>query len=568
MNWPTLPESFEGMDSVALRTLADAINAARRANLPNLTADDEAEYDQWTQRERNIRALAVDAAESERLAAEQAAAEQAEAERLAAEEAAGDPEPEPGDDGDGGGDDDGDGGGDGGGGEAGAGGGQQLATVGAPAVPTGMGTGAAPVRVADRRAARWVSTGRASNGPARNERFETNLALAQAIQDMASVVADGDSTKHYLGALPGNYAATTTLPTEKPWLALQDMLDGSTDEIEAAFCPPATPIYDMHCENVTRRPVFMGLPAFRLPAERGAFTVLASPTLSSITQGTGQWTSSMDNDPEAIKAACQTVSCVDPSTYEIYGIYRCLTVKNLMQMTFPELVAAYLNRLQAVSSREAEILLLEAMNTSATSISAPALGYGGTTSILSTILNYLALYQELERWDTVTMDAWAPRWVLWAIKTDLMRRRRTDGGRNLIASDAEVNAMFRDAGVEIHWFMDMPSWTVALNPLALGNVLQLLPSSVDILIHRRGKFAIMDRGQLSIGVTGNNIYRLEDDLRRNQFTFFFENFEGLIDTDSCDAHKIRIPACWNGVQIADDVIDCEGNNYAGVGSGD
>jgi hypothetical protein len=28
-----------------------------------------------------------------------------------------------------------------------------------------------------------------------------------------------------------------------------------------------------------------------------------------------------------------------------------------------------------------------------------------------------------------------------------------------------------------------------------------------------------------------------------------------------------MPVCWSGVQIADDVIDCEGNRYLGVASG-
>lgn len=560
MNWPQIPESFEGMDSAALRALADSINAARVANLPNLTADDEAEYDRFTALERRIRVLAVDTAEAERAAADAEAAEQA---RLAAEEAArlaaeqGNTDAETGD----GGDDDGDGSGDGDGGGEGASdqGGRQLATVGggsAP-IPTGMGTGAQRMSSPDRQAARWTSTGAAENGPLKGQNFASNLELARAIQDMNDVVDIGSDKKHRIAKMTASFAPEFILDPDKPWTAIQNLAYATPDEIEAAFCPPATPIYDLACEVSTRRPVLTGLPGFRTP-ERGRFTVLASPTMSSITTGHGQWTIDDDADPEAIKT-CQTISCVNPSTFEIYAIYRCLTVKNLMMMTFPELVAAYLNRLQGVSAREAEILLLEAMNTGSDPIDAPALGYNGTTSLLSSILTYIGLYQDIERWDTSVFDAWMPRWVLWAIKTDLLKRRRTDGGRNMVASDEEINAMFRDAGVEPHWFMDRPTWAIAFRDLEDGGVLNFFPDHVDVNLHKRGKFAVMTRGELSIGVTGNNMYRQDDDLLKNQFTFFIENYEGLIDTDSCPAHTMRVPACWSGVQIADDVIACDGS---------
>lgn len=552
MNWPQIPESFEGMDSAALRALIDSIHAARAANLPNLTAEDEAEYDRFTNLERRLRTLAVDAEASEREAAERERQAQASTDPDPVdpdpEDPPADPDDDPADP------------------DASGGGGQQLAVVGAGAAQTSMSTGATRVVERDRRAARWVSTGIAHDGPARGSNFGSNLELAEAIMSMNSVVEAGSDVKHHLGKIYANHEPQYVLDENKPWTTIQNLLDGTPEEIEAAWCPPATPIYDLACENSTRRPVLTGLPGFRTP-ERGAFTVLASPTLASITTGHGQWTSSDDANPSATKT-CQTVSCVTSSTYEIYGIYRCLTVKNFMNALFPELVAAYLNRLQAASAREAEILMLEAMSTGSTSISAPALGYNGTVTLQSTILTYLGLYMDIERWDAPMMDAWMPRWVQWAIKTDLIRRRNDSGRPQPVPSDAEVDSLFTSAGVQPHWFMDRPSWAVAFsgtNSILGGGVMKYFPSFVDILVHKRGKFATMTR-EISIGVTGNNIYRVSDDLLKNQFTFFVETAEGVINTDSCPAHKIRVPACWNGVQIADVAIDCEGNDYSGIGS--
>ena len=80
-----------------------------------------------------------------------------------------------------------------------------------------------------------------------------------------------------------------------------------------------------------------------------------------------------------------------------------------------------------------------------------------------------------------------------------------------------------------------------------------------------GKFGVMDRGELSIGVTGNNLYRDNASNASNQFTFFFENFEGLVDTDSCPAYQLEIPGlCHNGVQIADLAIACDGSDDSGT----
>jgi hypothetical protein len=88
-----------------------------------------------------------------------------------------------------------------------------------------------------------------------------------------------------------------------------------------------------------------------------------------------------------------------------------------------------------------------------------------------------------------------------------------------------------------------------------------------MLVAPRGKFARMDGGNLTIGVTGNNIYRDNSSNARNRFTMFWESFEGVVNTDSCPAHIVEINnICWNGQQIADVVLDCEGQDEPGLGS--
>ena len=93
----------------------------------------------------------------------------------------------------------------------------------------------------------------------------------------------------------------------------------------------------------------------------------------------------------------------------------------------------------------------------------------------------------------------------------------------------------------------------------VGNQLGAFNRSAELLVAPRGKFAVMDRGELNIGVTGNGMYRDNTSNSRNEFTFFFENFEGLVDTESCPAHTLMFDdLCWNGRQIQDVLVGCSG----------
>jgi len=400
------------------------------------------------------------------------------------------------------------------------------------------------------------------SGP--GDTFASWRELAVAMLTAAEDLSSGSDRKHTLAGISGKFVEGRSLD-EKSAFNYREIF--ANPEVMAAMCAPLIPVYDLSCQNTTRRPVAASLPAWRLDA-RGGVTIYPSPTLDDITGGTGIWTRENDADAEAVKNACQLIECATPEEFVIYAVYRCLTVKNLLAMTFPELLEAYLNRLAAAQARLAEVQLLEALATGTDTITALELGYNATTRITSTILNYLLLYAEQQRWDVSgLMEAWLPRWVLKAIQMDLVRRRRTDGGFNMVPSEAQVTQIFRDAGINPHFFIDRPSWATALPTLQTSGLMNQPPRNVEIIVAPPGKFTMMDRGELTVGVSGNNIYRLEDDLMRNQFTFFFENFEGVVNTNTCPAHLIQIDnLCYNGQQIDDVYINCEGEDQTEIAS--
>lgn len=384
--------------------------------------------------------------------------------------------------------------------------------------------------------------------------------LAEALLARAQTINPNTSEKFHVARLTADFGnrprlSESALENIDVW----DQLAATDREVVAAWCALGTPIYDIDCESTLRRPVKNSLA--NLAAPRARVSVHPSPSLSDIVDtAVGIWTIDDDDNDEAVKGPCATITCGTPEEYDVYGVWACMTVKNLLTLNYPELIAAYLNRLGAAHARVGEIQLLNAMGAAAdATISTGTLGYGTATSITTQIMEYLALYREQERWDDQPFEMWAHRWLQSAIRIDLTRRNRRDGSSR-VATAAEANQVFLDAGVMPNWFIDQPSWSQNL-PVGVhtGNVLNALPDEATVLVAPAGKYALMDRGNLTVGVTGNNIYRDNASNERNQFTYFFENFEGVVDTGCAPSHILRFQGlCHSGFQIADVTIDCAG----------
>lgn len=383
------------------------------------------------------------------------------------------------------------------------------------------------------------------------ETFSDWGALAAAMLEKARDLRPNTGEKFRLASIPGHFAEDRILDDNKFF----NLAKFDQEELTAALCAPFTPVYTMACQNTTRRPVKASLPTYRAP--RMGVSIYPSPSLSDVAGSAGIWTAADDAIPSAEKGDCATITCATPVDYVMYGVYWCLTVKNMLAMSFPELLEAYLNRGAANHARIGEIGLLNAMATTAPEITVPKLGYGASTSLTTQVMHYLALYQEQQRWDAVEHEMWAPRWLQTALRIDQMRRRNTSGTPTM-ATEAAANKVFTDAGITPNWFIDTPSWSPTIPATSTAGALNPLPADPTVIIAPRGKYAVMDGGQLDIGVTGNNIYRDNASNKRNEFTYFIENFEGVVDTTSCPAARLTFDLCYNGVQAADVAVSCLG----------
>lgn len=345
----------------------------------------------------------------------------------------------------------------------------------------------------------------------------------------------------------------------------------SVNALTAGFdCVPREPIYGpLGCGSSLARPVADSLGTMKAP--RGGYSVYPSPRLADVSDadedgdGTGVWTRDDDGDANAVKNACAVIPCGDPEDYDIYGVYRCLTVRHLHNITHPELVTAYINKLGALFSRLADSTLLNSMLASPNVVNVTKDLSGeaplsANVRVMDFFLEALSIYREQERYDSVEVETWLPRHVQTLLIRDWLHRSNNavNNPADLIASVSDLNSMLADAGTSIHWTLDVADeW----DKIAVQGPGELVPhpSQVDGLFSPRGNFKRLDEGVLQVGVTNRQPWDL-DDMRRNQFTMFWEIFEGIIDM-GCPSWAFSIgPVCPTGIQYAGldpSDVDCD-----------
>lgn len=349
--------------------------------------------------------------------------------------------------------------------------------------------------------------------------------------------------------LVGNYAADIET------FGGLDFLDA---DLQAAICAPREPIYDLSFGSSVARPVAASLASYGAP--RGGVSVYPTPRLSDITEGTGIWTRDDDANDAATKADCQTIPCGSVENYDIYGIYRCMTVTNMAAMTYPELVAEFLNRLQATQAQLAERTLLNAMkdDVNTMAVHSDGINVGASIALLETLLRTIQSYKEMERYDdNVRFDLWAPRHLRTMLVVDQLRRKRTDNVSlsDIVSASSDVAAAFTSAGVNPTWTLEGASGWPSLGSLSEGAAIPEWPTTAKMLLTPTGNFRRLDGGELNLGVGGNTV-RDTTSLSKNNFTMFWESFEGLVAFGARSLHLNLVDICPGGQQVADVTIDC------------
>lgn len=391
--------------------------------------------------------------------------------------------------------------------------------------------------------------------------LESMADIAKAFSARIKATSNANTAEKFvvarvLGTVPDDRQLNGNFDHDMAIFGGADFLDA---DVQAAICAPREPIYDLSFGSSVVRPVAASLASYGAP--RGGVSIYPTPRLSDISDGTGIWTRDDDADDAATKADCAVITCGSPEDYDIYGIYRCMTVTNMAAMTYPELVAAFLNRLQATQAQLGERTLLNAMRTDVNTIKvhSDGINVGMSIALLETLLRTIQSYKEQERYgDDIGFDCWLPRHVRTMLVVDQLRRKRTDNVSlgDIVSASKEITAAFTSAGVNPTWTYESASGWPTLSSLVNGSAIPQWPTTVKMLMTPTGNFRRLDGGELNLGVGGNTV-RDTTSLSKNNFTMFWESFEGLVAFGARSLELTLVDVCPGGHQVADVTLDCE-----------
>lgn len=567
-----IPDDLSALDNDALKALGKSLVAAAKATAagevdPTVLAEVTEAHEFATSVKAEIDARrAKDAELAEKRSAALAAAE--ELEGAFDDEAEGDSADGDEDASD---EDDADAADEGGEGDASEGEGETV-TAGASYRPTaaaitasGSGSDTPPAPVAP-ALGRW----RASSGIADVEagsEFESLVSLAEALTDRWKNIRGGSTEDVKVASLKLPAEAFTKLTGDrtKDNALVASPVSEQRNALTAACWGPREQVYETvgAVLSSTARPVKGSLVNYT--PERGGVSVFGALKLADIDgdDGYGTWTVTDDSDDNAEKVPA-ILPCKTAVNYDVYGIWRALTVTNMENLTVPELVAAAINKLTALQARMAEVALLDAMlaSTNVKNATVTANDFGASINLLSTILNAAAIYREEERIGDQMFDAWLPRWVLPALQIDLLRQRRTSGRLSeRLPSAAEVNAALNTAGISPTWTMDVATSWAPVPSFDDGEALPSLPTDIDFFFSPMGNFRALDKGEQEMGVTNSprrGTVRDNESNSRNRFTIWQESFEGILDNGGT-TYAVNISGvCLSGAQTGDvtAITDC------------
>jgi hypothetical protein len=307
------------------------------------------------------------------------------------------------------------------------------------------------------------------------------------------------------------------------------------------ICAGAQPIYTVETLGDDRRPVRDDAMVNFL-AGRGQVISIAPPTIADLDGSVGAWTIADDeeaadsenpDDPDNPKNLLW-VTCGDPRTTAIEGIYRRLGFRNIASRTFPEWDAAFTDLSMTWQARFAERRLLAAIKSGSINTAVETTHVSATRDLLN-LLNRSASNERIHH----RLPANYPfRVILPEQLRDIMREdisKSFPGGsyvENLNLADATIASFFATRNLNPTWSPDL----IDVSEQTAGVGVYAWPTEVEVAMYPEGTWLHLDDGTIDLGVVRDTATAAA-----NTFQTFAETFEG--------AHKLGVFSLWHTVTV-------------------
>lgn len=321
------------------------------------------------------------------------------------------------------------------------------------------------------------------------------------------------------------------------------------------WCAPSEISYDFF--NIVCNAGRIDIPTIGI--NRGGIRWPISPSFADVVLGGALWTWTETQDIAAVTGTAQSgtktcgrVPCAtfDEERLRCDGI--CLTVGNLTEDAFPELIANHTDLVMKSHDHKMNRLYIDAIR----ALSAGSLSTGGAASsgVVANVLGSLEL-QAIDYRDRYAMcedaliEVIAPRWLRGAMRSDL-RWRMGAPTDQLSATDAMLMGLFDAINVRIQWVDDYQVRTAGF-PGVPSTLLTAWPGTVEFLMYAPGT-VVLGRGmRLDLGIIRDSVLNATND-----YTAEWMEECWLIFQPGHEVRRLTVTICANGITGANTYDTC------------
>lgn len=397
-------------------------------------------------------------------------------------------------------------------------------------------------------------------GLAQGARLESMRDLVTAMTSRVKTVgvtARGDDAPRYSVATM-NRKFRHVIDREASPQQISDVLTAASNPealiAAGGWCSPSEISYDLF--NVVCEDGMIDLPTVGI--NRGGIRFPISPDFSSLSGNAALWHWTETQDIAAVTGTAQSgtktcgrVPCVTFTEERLECDGVCLTVGNLMDDAYPELIENHTKLLFAFNAHQMNLRRINKLVAASVAVSGFT-GMGATgDSVVNNVLGALTIQAtdyraKFAMCQDAVLEVVLPYWVLEMMRSDL--RRRT--GIELISvADSYLMNLFDALNVRIQFVGDWQLRTTGYPGAAAG--LLVWPTTVQALMFAPGTFVQGNGLQLNLGVIRDSVLNATND-----YTAAWMEECWLIAKLGHESRLITINVCANGRTGANDLTAC------------
>jgi hypothetical protein len=358
-----------------------------------------------------------------------------------------------------------------------------------------------------------------------------DYALGSKLTDMDSLVAamqsrarslpilsrGDDTTRYPIASLQREFAYTLDLSSTPEQIneVLKNVADPEALIAAGGWCSPSEISYDFY--NIVCVDGTLDLPTTGI--NRGGMRFPVSPSFGDLVGNAAMWSWTETQDIAAVTGTaqsgtktCARVPCPSFNEVRLACDGLCLTVGNLTEDAYPELIANHTRLLFAAHAHKMNakrITQLIAYSTPATGQTFGSAGSGVVSPVLGALeLQAIDYREKFAMCQDAVLEVILPRWLRGVMRSDL--RKRTRENTNMLSvTDALLMSLFDAMNLRVQWVGDWQTRTAGY----FGNatLLTAWPSTVQYMMYAPGTFVLGQGLRLDLGVIRDSVMNATND---------------------------------------------------------